>query len=78
MRNISDFGAMALFTSRRDRMMTLTSLTAVIALMLAQGLLLPLAGLNGAGAAILLTFSAITVWRYRLLFRTGGHASHPH
>lgn len=68
LRNISDFGGMALFTSRRDRMMTLTNLTAVIVLMLAQGLLLPFAGLNGAGAAILLTFSAITLWRLKLLF----------
>ena len=36
LRNISDFGGMALFTSHRDHMMTLTNLAAVIALMLAQ------------------------------------------
>jgi O-antigen/teichoic acid export membrane protein len=69
LRNISDFGGMALFTSHRDHMMTITNLTAVILLLLAQGLLLPLAGLYGAGAAILLTFSAIALWRYQLLFK---------
>jgi O-antigen/teichoic acid export membrane protein len=74
LRNISDFGGMALFTSRRDHLMTLTNLTAVIVLMLAQGLLLPLAGLYGAGAAILLTFSAIALWRHNLLFRIGRDA----
>ena len=67
-RNISDFGGMALFTSHRDQMMTLTNLMAVIVLMLAQGLLLPFSGLYGAGAAILFTFSAIALWRYKLLF----------
>ena len=68
MRNVADFGAMALFSSHRDRMMTLTNLAAVVALTLAQLLLLPFAGLYGAGAAILLTFSAVTLWRYKLLF----------
>jgi O-antigen/teichoic acid export membrane protein len=67
-RNVADFGAMALFTSHRDRMMTLTNLAAVVALTLAQLLLLPFAGLYGVGAAILLTFSAVTLWRYKLLF----------
>jgi O-antigen/teichoic acid export membrane protein len=70
LRNIADFGGMALFTSHRDHMMTLTNLTAVIVLMLAQVLLLPLAGLQGAGAAILLTFSAIALWRCKLLFKS--------
>jgi O-antigen/teichoic acid export membrane protein len=68
MRNVADFGAMALFTSRRDYMTTLTNLAAVIVLTLAQILLLPFAGLYGAGAAILFTFSAMTLWRYKLLF----------
>ena len=68
LRNVADFGAMALFTSRRDYMMTLTNLVAVIVLTAAQILLLPFAGLDGAGAAILLTFSAMTLWRYKLLF----------
>ena len=67
-RNVADFGAMALFTSHRDRMMTLTSLVAVIVLTLAQILLLPFTGLYGAGAAILFTFSAMTLWRYKLVF----------
>jgi O-antigen/teichoic acid export membrane protein len=70
---------MALFTSHRDQMMTLTNLTAVIVLMLVQGLLLPFAGLYGAGAAILLTFSAIAFWRYKLLFKpvSDGKQSNP-
>ncbi|WP_245283510.1 lipopolysaccharide biosynthesis protein [Bradyrhizobium sp. URHD0069] len=68
MRNIADFGAMALFTSRRDKIMTFTNLAAVIVLTIAQVLLLPISGLYGAGAAILFTFSAITLWRYKLLF----------
>lgn len=67
-RNVADFGAIALFTSHRDHMMTLTTLTAVLALTFAQVLLLPIAGLYGAGVAILLTFSAVTLWRYKLLF----------
>ena len=67
-RNVADFGAMALFTSRRDRMMTLTNLAAVIVLTLVQILLLPFTGLYGAGAAILFTFSAMTLWRYKLVF----------
>jgi O-antigen/teichoic acid export membrane protein len=69
LRNIADFGAMALFTAHRDRVMTLTNVTAAIVLTLAQGLLLPAAGLYGAGAAILLTFSAMALWRYKLLFK---------
>jgi hypothetical protein len=46
---------------------------------LAQGLLLPFAGLYGAGAAILFTFSAITLWRYKLLFSpaSDGRQSNP-
>jgi O-antigen/teichoic acid export membrane protein len=68
-RNIADFGAMVLFTAHRDHMMTLTNLASIIALTLAQLLLLPLAGLYGAGPAILFTFSAITFWRCWLSFR---------
>jgi O-antigen/teichoic acid export membrane protein len=71
MRNVADFGAMALFTARRDYMTTVTNLAAVIVLALAQIVLLPFAGLYGAGAAILFTFSAMTLWRHKLLF------SHP-
>jgi O-antigen/teichoic acid export membrane protein len=79
LRNIADFGGIALFTSHRDQMMTLTNLAAVIMLLLAQGLLLPFAGLYGAGAAILFTFSAITLWRYKLLFSpaSDGRQSNP-
>jgi O-antigen/teichoic acid export membrane protein len=69
LRNIADFGAMALFTAHRDRAMTLTNAIAVIVLTLAQGVLLPAAGLYGAGAAILFTFSVIAGWRYKLLFK---------
>jgi len=77
LRNIADFGGMALFTSHRDHMMTLTNLAAVIVLVLAQGLLLPFAGLYGAGAAILFTFSAITLWRYKLLFSPASDGRQP-
>jgi O-antigen/teichoic acid export membrane protein len=76
-RNTADFGAMALFTAHRDHMMTLTNLAAVIALMLTQLLLLPLAGLYGAGAAILFTFSAMTFWRYKLLFSRSSIGTQP-
>ncbi len=69
LRNMADFGALALFTAHRDRIMTLTNVAAVSLLILAQGLLLPIAGLYGAGAAILFTFSAIAFWRYKLLFK---------
>lgn len=67
-RNLADFGAMALFTARRDGIMTVTNVVAVVALVAAQSALLPLAGLRGAGAAILLTFSAIAIWRFVLVF----------
>lgn len=75
LRNIADFGSMALFTSHRDRVMTLTNVSAAVVLTVAQGLLLPAAGLYGAGAAILLTFSAMAVWRYKLLFNPSLAAS---
>jgi len=67
-RNVADCGAMALFTARRDSIMSLTNVVAVIALSAAQLILLPISGLYGAGAAILMTFGAIALWRHRLLF----------
>lgn len=68
LRNVADVGAMGLFTARRDRLMTLTNVAAVIALVLVQATLLPIAGLYGPGAAILIVFAAIVLWRQRLLF----------
>jgi O-antigen/teichoic acid export membrane protein len=67
-RYLADFGAMGLFTAQRDRLMTLTNVVAVGGLIVAQTLLLPLAGLYGAGGAILITFAGVALWRYRLLF----------
>jgi hypothetical protein len=43
-------------------------LVAVGTLVFAQLLLLPLAGLYGAGGAILIAFASVAFWRYRLLF----------
>jgi O-antigen/teichoic acid export membrane protein len=68
LRNVADFGAMALFTSRRDRIMTLSNVAAVAGLAVAQSVLLPLMGLNGAGTAMIATFGAITIWRGALLY----------
>ena len=59
---------MGLFTAHRDRLTTLTNVVSVGVLAIAQTLLLPLAGLYGAGGAILITFVGIMLWRYRLLF----------
>lgn len=70
MRNIADAGAMALFTAHRDRIMTVTNVASVIGLIIAQISLLPLLGLYGAGAATLITFLGITLWRFRLIFGT--------
>jgi O-antigen/teichoic acid export membrane protein len=67
-RNISDVGALALFTARRDRPMTLTTAAALILLVMAQALLLPLWGLYGAGAAILIASVIVALWRHQLLF----------
>jgi O-antigen/teichoic acid export membrane protein len=67
-RYLADFGAMGLFTAHRDRLTTLTSVVSVCVLVIAQTLLLPLAGLHGAGGAILITSVGIALWRYRLLF----------
>ena len=67
-RNVADFGAMALFTARRDGVMTLTNLASVTGLIVAQSLCLPLMGLYGAGTAMIITFGAITIWRGALLY----------
>ncbi|KIZ47887.1 hypothetical protein OO17_02095 [Rhodopseudomonas palustris] len=67
-RCIADWGAMALFSARRDRVMTATNLVAIALLSFFQVVLLPLAGLAGAGIALLLTFGAIAGWRYKLVF----------
>jgi O-antigen/teichoic acid export membrane protein len=67
-RYLADFGAMGLFTAHRDRITTLTNVVSVCVLVIAQTFLLPLAGLHGAGGAILITFVGIALWRYRLLF----------
>jgi O-antigen/teichoic acid export membrane protein len=68
LRNVADLGAMGLFTARRDHVMTLTIVTSVLALAVAQAALLPIAGLHGAGAAIMIAFAAMILWRYQLLF----------
>jgi O-antigen/teichoic acid export membrane protein len=68
LRNTADFGAMALFTSRRDRIMTLSNVAAVAGLAVTQSALLPLMGLNAAGTAMIATFGAITIWRCALLY----------
>jgi O-antigen/teichoic acid export membrane protein len=67
-RCLADFAAMGLFTANRDRIMALTNIVSVGVLAVAQTLLLPLAGLYGAGGAILITFLGVMLWRYRLLF----------
>lgn len=67
-RYMADFGALALFTAHLDRLTTVTNLASVGILVIAQLALLPLAGLNGAGAAILLTSLIMVLWRYWLLF----------
>jgi O-antigen/teichoic acid export membrane protein len=72
MRNVADMGAMALFTARRDHLMTLTNIAAVVALVISQIVLLPIAGLYGGGAAILIAFGAIAIWRHWLLFGVPG------
>jgi O-antigen/teichoic acid export membrane protein len=67
-RYMADFGALALFTAHLDRLTTVTNLASVGILVIAQLALLPLAGLHGAGAAILLTSLIMVLWRYWLLF----------
>jgi O-antigen/teichoic acid export membrane protein len=67
-RNVADAGAMGLFTARRDRIMTISNAAAVLSLVVSQVVLLPLAGLYGAGLAILAAFSAMVGWRHVLLF----------
>jgi O-antigen/teichoic acid export membrane protein len=67
-RYLSEFLGLALFTAHRDQITTLTNVVSVCVLVVVQVLLLPIAGLHGAGGAILVTFSGISLWRYRLLF----------
>ncbi|WP_441279234.1 lipopolysaccharide biosynthesis protein [Tardiphaga sp. 172_B4_N1_3] len=67
-RYVADFGAMALFSAHQDRIMTITNVASIVALVAAQLVLLPLAGLRGAGAAILITSIAMLIWRHWLLF----------
>jgi hypothetical protein len=67
-RYLADFGAMGLFTAHRDRLTSLTNVVSLCVLVIAQIFLLPLAGLHGAGGAILITSVGIALWRYRLLF----------
>lgn len=67
-RYMADFGALSLFTAHRDRLTTVTNVASVCVLVLAQLALLPIAGLHGAGGAILLTSLIIALWRYWLLF----------
>lgn len=67
-RHMADFGALALFTAHLDRLTTVTNLALVGILVVAQLALLPLGGLHGAGAAILLTSLIMVLWRYWLLF----------
>ena len=67
-RYMADFGVLALFTAHLDRLTTVTNLASVGVLVIAQLVLLPLAGLHGAGAAILLTSLIMALWRYWLLF----------
>ncbi len=71
-RNIADVGAMGLFTAHRDGITTVTNCAAVLGLLASQVILLPVAGLYGAGAAILIAFGAVSIQRHVLLF--GGRA----
>lgn len=75
LRNMADFGAMGLFTAHRDRVMTISNVTAFGLLTFVQVLLLPVAGLYGTGAAIMFTFSAMALWRYWLLFNNPSTAA---
>lgn len=76
LRNLADFGAMALFTAHRDRIMTLSNVAAVFGLVAVQSILLPLFGLGGAGAAMILTFGAITLWRGIIICDTMSQTRH--
>jgi O-antigen/teichoic acid export membrane protein len=67
-RSLADSAAMSLFTANRDRLTALTNVVSVGVLAITQTLLLPLAGLYGAGGAVLITFIGVMLWRYRLLF----------
>jgi O-antigen/teichoic acid export membrane protein len=67
-RYLSEFLGIGLFTAHRDQVTTLTNVASVCLLVVTQVLLLPIAGLHGAGGAILITFAGISIWRYQLLF----------
>ncbi|MET4257989.1 O-antigen/teichoic acid export membrane protein [Bradyrhizobium sp. S3.12.5] len=67
-RYLADFGAVGLFTAHRDRMTTITNVALGCVSVIAQLVLLPIAGLYGAGGAILFTSLVIALWRYWLLF----------
>ena len=67
-RYLAEFLGMGLFTAHRDQITTVTNVVSVCVLVAAQLLLLPVAGLHGAGAAILITFAGISLWRYQLIF----------
>jgi len=64
----ADWGGLALFAARRDRIMTATNVAAVVAVAFCQLTLLPAAGLPGAGLALLIAFGAVTCWRLQLVF----------
>jgi O-antigen/teichoic acid export membrane protein len=68
LRYLAEFLGMGLFTAHRDQILTLTNVVSICVLVIAQVILLPVAGLHGAGGAILITFAGISLWRYRLLF----------
>ena len=67
-RYLADFLGVALFTAHRDKITTVTNVASVGFSVIAQLLFLPVAGLYGAGGAILITFAGISLWRYWLLF----------
>lgn len=67
-RYVAEFLGVGLFTAHRDQITTTTNVVSVCVLIIAQVLLLPIAGLHGAGAAILITFAGVALWRYRLVF----------
>ena len=64
----ADWGGLALFAARRDRIMTATNIAAAVAIALFQLTLLPVVGLSGAGLALIITFGALTCWRLHLVF----------
>jgi O-antigen/teichoic acid export membrane protein len=67
-RYLAEFLGLGLFTAHRDQITTVTNVVSVCVMVIAQVLFLPVAGLYGAGGAILITFAGIALWRYWLLF----------